>query len=75
MRSINIQLSDFEYEQLGLETNELSFSELLDIIGRKISMQTLERSVALSEKHGLSKMTMEEIDKELKALRDAKTDH
>lgn len=72
MKSVNIQISDFEFNQLGLDKNTLSFSELIDIIGKKITKQTLERSIQLANKYGLSKMTMEEIDDEVKAYRDAK---
>lgn len=73
MKSVNIQISDFEYNQLGLKKNKLSFSELIEIIGRKITKQTLERSIELSEEYGLSKMTMDEINEEIKATRNAKT--
>lgn len=72
MKSVNIQISDFEFNQLGLNKNTLSFSELIDIIGKKITKQTLERSIKLANKYGLSKMTMEEIDDEIKAYRDVK---
>lgn len=72
MKSINIQISDFEFDQLGLNKSTLSFSELIDIIGKKLTKQTLERSIQLADKYGLSKMTMEEIDEEIKAYRDAK---
>ena len=71
MRSVNIQLSDFEFNQLGLNKSTLSFSELVDIIGKKITKQTLEKSIVLANKYGLSKMTMDEIDAEIKAHRDA----
>jgi hypothetical protein len=72
MKSVNIQISDFEFDQLGLNKNTLSFSELIEIIGKKITKQALEKSVQLANKYGLSKMTMEEIDEEIKAYRDAK---
>ena len=72
MKSVNIQLSDFEFNQLGLDKNTLSLSELIEIIGKKITKQTLEKSVKLAEKYGLSKMTLEEIDDEIKAHRNAK---
>ena len=72
MKSINLQLSDFEFNELGLNKNTLSFSELISIIGKKITKQTLERSIQLADKYGLSKMTMEEIDEEIKAHRDVK---
>ena len=72
MKSVNIQISDFEFNQLGLNKNTLSLSELIEIIGKKITKQTLEKSVKLANKYGLSKMTMEEIDDEIKAHRNAK---
>jgi hypothetical protein len=72
MRSVNVQLSDFEFKQLGLDKNNLSLSELFDIIGKKITKQTLEKSIQLANKYGLSKMSMKEIDDEVKAHRDAK---
>ena len=72
MKFVNIQLSDFEFKQLGLNKSRLSFSELIEVIGRKITKQTLEKSNQLANKYGLSKMTMEEIDCEIKAYRNAK---
>ena len=72
MKSVNIQISDFEFDQLGLNKNTLSFSELIEIIGKKITKQTLEKSIKLANKYELSKMTMEEIDEEIKAHRNEK---
>jgi hypothetical protein len=72
MKSVNVQISDFEFNQLGLNKNTLSFSELIEIIGKKITNQTLEKSIQLANKYGLSKMTMEEIDDEIKTHRNAK---
>ncbi|MFO7864419.1 MAG: hypothetical protein R6U85_10495 [Salinivirgaceae bacterium] len=72
MKSVNIQISDFEFNQLGLDKNNLSLSELIDIIEKKITKQTLERSIQLAYKYGLSKMTMDEINDEVKAYRNAK---
>ena len=72
MKSVNIQISDFEFNQLGLNKRTLSLSELIEIIGEKITKQTLEKSIKLANKYGLSKMTMEEIDEEIKVHRNAK---
>mgnify|MGYP006441673889 FL=1 len=72
MKSVNIQISDFEFNQLGLNKSTLSFSELTEIIGKKITKQTLEKSIQLANKYELSEMTMEEIDDEIKAYRNAK---
>lgn len=72
MKFVNIQISDFEFNQLGLNKTTMSFSELIDRIGKKITKQTLKKSILLANKYGLSKMTMEEIDDEIKAYRNAK---
>ncbi len=69
MRTINVSISEVEFNKFGLKDSNLTFSELVDIISREISRQTLRKSVELAEKYGLSKMTMEEINKEIKAVR------
>lgn len=72
MKSVNVQISDFEFNQLGLNKKTVSFSELVEIIGKKITKQTLEKSIQLATKYGLSKMSMEEINDEIKSHRNAK---
>lgn len=74
MKTVNVEISDIEFKELGLKKNTMSFSELLEIIGRRISKQALERSIELSEKYGLSNMTMDDINEEIKSVRDAKAD-
>ena len=69
MRTINISISELEYNKFGLKEDKLSFSELIDIISREISRQNLRKSIQLAEKYGLSKMTLEDINKEIKAVR------
>ena len=72
MRTLNISISDLEYDKFGLKGDRLSFTELVDIISNELAKQTLNECVALAEKYGLSKMTMDEISAEVKAVRDAK---
>jgi len=69
MRTINISISDLEYKKFGLKKDKLSFSELIDLVSREISRQNLRKSVQLAEKYGLSKMTLLDINKEIKAVR------
>ncbi|MGB0879868.1 MAG: hypothetical protein ACPGTO_04830 [Polaribacter sp.] len=73
MKTLNIKISDFEYNQFGLKKSNLSFSELIEILEKKISKQNLEKSIQLATQYGLSKMTMEEINEEVKAVRNAKS--
>jgi hypothetical protein len=43
MKSVNVEISDFEFNQLGLDKNTLSFSELIEIIGKRSRSKPLKR--------------------------------
>jgi hypothetical protein len=59
-----------------LKKENISFSELLDILEREIARKNLREAVKLGKKYGFSNITMEEIDKEIKAIRaNAKSDN
>jgi len=75
MKTISISLSDFEYNQLGIENDKLSFTEFVDLVNKEISKQMLNKCVQLSEKYKLSTLTMDEISEEVKAVRNAKNNH
>ncbi len=72
MKTISVSISDLEYNQLGIESDKLSFTEFVDIVNREITKQTLNKCVQLAERYNLSKMMMEEINDEVKAVRNAK---
>ena len=69
MRTLNVAISDIEYSKFGIPGERLNFTEFIDIVGREIMRQNLNRCVALAEKYGLSSMTMDEITDEVKAVR------
>jgi hypothetical protein len=69
MKTINVQISDTEYDTFGFSKNQLSFSEIVDLVERQISLQALKRSVKLAEQYHLASMTMEEISEEVNAAR------
>lgn len=71
MKSVTVQIPDLEFDQLGLDKSTLSLSELIEIIGKRITKQTLEKSIRLASKYGLSEMTLKDIDDEVKAHRNA----
>ena len=76
MRTLNVAISDIEYGKFGIPGEELNFTYFIDIIGRELMKQNLNRSVALAEKYGLSSMTMEDITNEVRAVRrNAKNSH
>ncbi len=69
MKTLNVSISELEYDKFGIKSDKLSFSDFVDIISRELSRQTLEKTIALSEKYGLAKLSMDEISKEVKAVR------
>jgi hypothetical protein len=69
MKTLNVSISDVELKKFGIKKQSLFFTELVDLISREIARQNLEKSVALAEKYGLSKMTMDEILNEVKDAR------
>lgn len=69
MKTIYVSISDIEFSKFGLKSDNFSFSEFLDLVSRELSKQRLTESLSLAEKFGISEMTMEEITKEVKAVR------
>ena len=76
MRTLNISISELEYNKFGIKKNKLAFSDFVDIISRELTKQNLDKCVDLAEKYGLSTMTMDDISSEVKAVRkNAKNRH
>lgn len=73
MKTISVSISDLEYNQFGINKDIFSFSEFVDIVNKEITKQTLNQCIKLSEKYKLSKMSMDEINDEVKAVRNAKS--
>ncbi len=75
MRTISIDISNLEYQKLGLKADRLSFSDFVDMVSRKLSRQNLANTVELAERYGLFSMTMDEISEEVKAVRNRNAAH
>ena len=69
MRTLSIAISDIEYGKFGIPSEQLNFTDFIDIIGKELMRQNFYRSTALAEKYGLSSMTMEDITNEVNAVR------
>ena len=75
MKTISVSISDLEYSQFGINNDRLSFTEFVDIVNKEITKQTLNRCIQLADKYKLSRMSMDEINDEVKAVRNAKGNH
>jgi hypothetical protein len=69
MRTLNVSISDIEYNKFGLKNEDLTFSDFLDIVSKELIRQNLNKCLELADKYGLSKMTMDEISSEVKTVR------
>lgn len=69
MRTLNISISDIEYNKFGLKDDSLTFSDFIELVSKELTRQNLNKCIALAEKYGISKMTMDEITNEVKAVR------
>lgn len=75
MKTLNVSISEVEFNKFGIGKENITFTELVELISREIMRQNLNKCVELAEKYGLSSMTMDEISEEVKAVRNAKNSH
>ena len=69
MRTLNVSISDIEYNKFGLKEDTLTFTDFIDIVSKELTRQNLSKCLELADNYGISKMTMEEITNEVKAVR------
>ena len=69
MRTLNVSISDIEYNKFGLKEEKLTFTDFIDLVTKELTRQNLSKCLELSNKYGISKMTMDEITNEVNAVR------
>jgi len=69
MRTLTVSISDIEFNKFGIKNDKLNFTDFVDIVSKELTRQNLNMCIELAERYGLSKMTMEEITNEVKAVR------
>lgn len=72
MRTLSVSISDIEYNKFGIKSSNLNFTDFVEIVSKEIMRQNLDKCLELSTKYELSRMTMDEISNEVKAVRNAK---
>ena len=72
MRTLNVSISDMEFNNLGIKNENITFTEFIELVRREVMRNNLNICLALAEKYGLSSMTMNEINEEIKSVRNAK---
>ena len=69
MRTLNVSISDIEYNKFGLKNEKLTFTDFIDLVSKELTRQNLNKCIELAEKYGMSKMTMDEITNEVRSVR------
>jgi hypothetical protein len=75
MRTLNVSISDMEFNNLGIKNENITFTEFIELVRREVMRNNLNNCLALAEKVGLSSMTIYEINEEIKLVRNAKNRH
>ena len=75
MRTLNVSISDMEFNNLGIKNENITFTEFTELVRREVMRNNLNNCLALAEKYVLSSMTMNEINEEIKLVRNAKNRH
>jgi hypothetical protein len=73
MQTLQIKISKTDLQKYNLRNKEIKFTDLVDLISREYARKALLECNEIAEQEGFSKMTMDEINAEIKAVRDAKT--
>ena len=69
MRTLNISISDSEFNRFRLTNENLSFKELIALINKELKKQNLLKCLKLAKSNGLDQLNLEDIDKEIKEVR------
>jgi nucleoside-diphosphate-sugar epimerase len=73
MRTVQIKVSETDFQTYNFGNGDIKFTDLVEMISREFARKALLECNKIAEQVGLSEMTMEEISVEIKAVRDAKT--
>lgn len=73
MRTVQIKISETDFQKYNLANGEIKFTDLVEMIRREYARKALLDCNQIAEQVGLSQITMDEINAEIKAVRDAET--
>jgi len=72
LQTIQIKISKTDFQKYNFGNKEIKFTDLVDLISQEYARKALLECNEIAEQKGLSEMTMDEINAEIKAVRDAK---
>lgn len=75
MKLLNVNIDDLEYAKLGLTSDTISFRDLKEKMSIDYAKEALLQCNNLAAENGLSQLSLEDINAEINAVRDAKNRH
>ncbi|MEO8209962.1 MAG: hypothetical protein ABI840_05345 [bacterium] len=73
MKTLSVKIKENDYLKYDFQKNEILFSDLINKIRIELSKDFLKKSQKGAAESGLSKMSLKEINSEIKAYRHAKS--
>jgi len=66
---VQILVSERDYLKFGLNNGVINFSKLKENILQELFQKSIEKSLKIAKKNGLSEMTLDEINAEIEKVR------
>ena len=73
MRTIQIKVSETDFQKYNLSKNEIEFENIVEKIKADYARKAFIECNEIAKQIGLDKMTLDEINAEINAVRNAKT--
>jgi len=75
MKLLNVPIDEFEYAKLGLTSDTISFRDLKEKLNIDYAKEALIQCNDIAERTGLSQLSLDDINAEINAIRNAKSSH
>ncbi|MBK9331685.1 MAG: hypothetical protein IPM96_04580 [Ignavibacteria bacterium] len=72
MKTLSVKINENDFNKYGFRKQEILFCDLIDKIRIELSKEFIKKSRKSAAESGLSNMSLEEINSEIKAYRNAK---
>ncbi len=69
MRTVQVKISETDFQKYNFGSGEIKFADLVELMSREYARKALLECNEIAEQVGLSKMTLDEINAEIKAVR------
>jgi len=69
MRTLSVSINESDFARLGFKGVNISFSELKEKLSIEYARNALAKCQRIAENSGLSEMTLDEINAEIRAVR------